>query len=644
MATEHEFNRTRQASEVDFDVSDCGPNRATPSSQLTAPIQPWTSGILHRRARDANGVADGAEHAVAAASGSSGMALPTTLMRKFESSLGADLSSVRVHTESASQAATDAVGARAYAVGNDIHFAAGQYNPSSSAGEHLLAHEVAHTVQQSGGAQTRQNKLEVSSPADAAEHEADRAADAMVSGARAVISTAPVSAARLIQRHPEGGEAGEKKAQVNPKTTFELPEYELNEPFGNYVQLVGSLRGKITMELAKKAAEGGESADVVAGPSGSAKGVGVAAEITLAENTVKRAIMGAKFDDKVEDKVNFVFTSEKVEVSVSHEARLTFPDLPWLKAGGDLKFIFAGVDLKKLRDDKGGIDALAADVALVLGGEGNMSVGGVNAKVGVEGAIGVKASPNWKKIGGEAVKKAAKEGAKEVAKEGAKEVAKEGAKEVAKQGAKEVAKEGAKEVAKQGAKEVVKEGAKEVAKDAAKTAAEAGAESVVEGIAVDTAGVAASASALILPLAAAAVMIYGGMQAGDNRMVGQAATAYGAKARDCAREYAKSYAMTIAGHQQGGTGAAAAEAVLSKVMAGKFSREEASAAILAKSGGYAAVYDAIYAQTRDKLYAAGVTTLEDKFRSSFGLIEKIGETWGMRGVIRDDLHRVLYAE
>src|SRR4029079_1132466 len=47
----------------------------------------------------------------------------------------------------------------------------------------LIAHEVAHTVQQRGGAAHRQNKLEVSTPGDSAEREADAAASAMVRGA-----------------------------------------------------------------------------------------------------------------------------------------------------------------------------------------------------------------------------------------------------------------------------------------------------------------------------------------------------------------------------------------------------------------------------------------------------------------------------
>jgi hypothetical protein len=161
---------------------------------------PAVSGLVSREARDGNGVVEGAEDAVATASSSSGSALPDALLPKFENSLGADLSSVRVHTGAESAAAADAVGARAYTMGQDIHFGAGQYDPSSAGGERLLAHEVAHTVQQGTGAPTRQNKLEVSSPDDPFEHEADGAAHAMVAGAPFAISRGSASAARAIAR------------------------------------------------------------------------------------------------------------------------------------------------------------------------------------------------------------------------------------------------------------------------------------------------------------------------------------------------------------------------------------------------------------------------------------------------------------
>ena len=161
------------------------------------------SGKLHRRAapgRDDNGVAAGADAAVERAASSSGAPLPGELQEKFGASLGADLSSVRVHTGAESAGAAHAVGAKAYAVGQDIHFGEGQYNPSSEEGLFLIAHEVAHTVQQAGATPTRQHKLEVSTPGDAAEVEADVAARAMLDGGQARAVTSPVGVGRLIQR------------------------------------------------------------------------------------------------------------------------------------------------------------------------------------------------------------------------------------------------------------------------------------------------------------------------------------------------------------------------------------------------------------------------------------------------------------
>ena len=183
MTSEREQSHARAAHDISIDHDDAGVGRLSRSAQLEAPTSPVASGLIARKAeRDGNGVAAGADHAVAAAAGSSGSALPETLLRKFEGSLGADLSSVRVHTGGASEHAAQAVSAKAYTMGQDVHFGAGHYDPHSDTGQHLLAHEVAHTVQQNGGTPHRQHKLEVSTPFDAAEHEADHAAAAMVAG------------------------------------------------------------------------------------------------------------------------------------------------------------------------------------------------------------------------------------------------------------------------------------------------------------------------------------------------------------------------------------------------------------------------------------------------------------------------------
>jgi hypothetical protein len=68
----------------------------------------------------------------------------------MEPRFGRDFSGVRVHTDSAAAESARAVNANAYTVGQHIVFDEGKYNPSSTSGKQLLAHELAHTVQQHG--------------------------------------------------------------------------------------------------------------------------------------------------------------------------------------------------------------------------------------------------------------------------------------------------------------------------------------------------------------------------------------------------------------------------------------------------------------------------------------------------------------
>jgi hypothetical protein len=73
----------------------------------------------------------------------------------MEPRIGSNLADVRVHTEAHSAAAARSVDAYAYTVGQDIFFGAGQYNPRSEGGRRLLAHELSHAVQQSGGSSAK---------------------------------------------------------------------------------------------------------------------------------------------------------------------------------------------------------------------------------------------------------------------------------------------------------------------------------------------------------------------------------------------------------------------------------------------------------------------------------------------------------
>jgi len=70
----------------------------------------------------------------------------------FEPRFGRDFSNVRVHTDSHAADSARSINAHAYTAGSDIVFAPRQYSPDSGEGKRLIAHELTHVVQQSGGA------------------------------------------------------------------------------------------------------------------------------------------------------------------------------------------------------------------------------------------------------------------------------------------------------------------------------------------------------------------------------------------------------------------------------------------------------------------------------------------------------------
>ncbi|PTM13418.1 MAG: hypothetical protein DA408_06825 [Bacteroidetes bacterium] len=86
---------------------------------------------------------------------SAGRPLDTTTRRSMEGSFGADFSGVRVHHDQQAQQSARAISAQAYTYGNHIAFAPGKYEPHTQRGQHLLAHELTHVVQQGEGVQRR---------------------------------------------------------------------------------------------------------------------------------------------------------------------------------------------------------------------------------------------------------------------------------------------------------------------------------------------------------------------------------------------------------------------------------------------------------------------------------------------------------
>lgn len=107
-----------------------------------------------------------------------GQPLENTTRSSMESAFGTDLSGVRVHTGSEADNLNQAVSARAFTTGQDIFFRKGEYNPGTSQGRELLAHELTHVVQQTGP--EIRTKLVVGAPHDSLEREADEVARQVV--------------------------------------------------------------------------------------------------------------------------------------------------------------------------------------------------------------------------------------------------------------------------------------------------------------------------------------------------------------------------------------------------------------------------------------------------------------------------------
>jgi hypothetical protein len=113
---------------------------------------------------------------------SSGHPLEPDVRQGLESRLGKDFSQVRVHTNEKANQSAEAVSARAFTVGRNIVFGAGQYAPHTRIGKQLLTHELTHVLQQRSLPQSTSPTRFDPSGNDIHEQEADRVSQVTASG------------------------------------------------------------------------------------------------------------------------------------------------------------------------------------------------------------------------------------------------------------------------------------------------------------------------------------------------------------------------------------------------------------------------------------------------------------------------------
>ena len=150
---------------------------------------------------------------------SSGQALDAQTRAQMEPRLGHDFSRVRIHTDARAAESAREVNALAYTMERDIVFNTGQYAPHSRAGQTLIAHELAHVVQQSNAGTT--NASAISQPNDPFERDADRAAHAIGMGESAAVfsnGTPPAVQRNGEEKKPTAEEHAAKSLKSGPSS------------------------------------------------------------------------------------------------------------------------------------------------------------------------------------------------------------------------------------------------------------------------------------------------------------------------------------------------------------------------------------------------------------------------------------------
>ncbi|MFN2222328.1 MAG: DUF4157 domain-containing protein, partial [Candidatus Promineifilaceae bacterium] len=149
----------------------------------------------------------------------SGGSLDAGMAKKAGDAMGHDFSGVNVHTDNQADELSRGLGAKAFTTGNDIFFQSGAYNPGSSDGQQLLAHELTHVVQQGGSAPSG-GKMTVNDPNDQYEEEADSIANQIMNKPDATLQRAAEEEEEMppAQLKPDSSlqRAGEEEEEAIP--------------------------------------------------------------------------------------------------------------------------------------------------------------------------------------------------------------------------------------------------------------------------------------------------------------------------------------------------------------------------------------------------------------------------------------------
>lgn len=146
-----------------------------------------------------------------------GVPLEPNLRAHMERGFGYDFHNVRVHCGPLAEKSAHDLGARAYAVGRHVVFDRGEYQPDDPSGQRLIAHELAHVIQQRSADYLADRPLEVQPGNSAFEHEADRAAARVSGGEHVRVQPSSPFGVQRLQRAEHGTYVSSLSETGNPE-------------------------------------------------------------------------------------------------------------------------------------------------------------------------------------------------------------------------------------------------------------------------------------------------------------------------------------------------------------------------------------------------------------------------------------------
>ena len=523
-----------------------------------------------------------------------GQSLDGTTREYLEPKFGHDFANVKIHADGHADQMSKAVGARAFVTGQDVFFRQGEYQPQTPQGMHLLAHELTHTIQQSRGSVSGTSigdGIAVSDPNDSFEQEASVAADSVARGER--ISIAGSGGTGVVQRSPDSSFSNRQivlqrdpnpppAAPAAPSTGTGVKHTFETPPLKIPGEAVSL--GPVKMQSETKAEISFDTPSPDAQTSDPNAKTQARAGVTASPTggVGYQAEVQHEFDRRVDGAL------KGWKPTIKGGGKVTTNGGEIALEGGLEGDLFKGAVMSHtIKFTLLGIDLKEKDITFV-----GMSY---------TAAIAAKPEnwfPNTPEIKGIEIKG--------------------------------------------GTEFKFTPDWTQIAKWIGEQLAITAGESV---IAVEGAAVASAAAAIILPAGAAAMMIAGFIQTGKNIDASRAAIGAATKMRREAKDYAKSYAGTLTGGSGKGPGAAAAEEKIKAYqMIMHKERKEACDDLRERNGGYQKIYTEILTALRPLLFANAVSEFEANYKSEFGILEGLGEDWGMRGVFRRDMRMILFAD